>query len=298
MPSSNDRPPTRRGLGRRVGAALPPVTFLAPALICAGLVVAYPLITMATNSVQADGRFVGFDNFEGIFSDPVFWESFKNNLILLVSIPLRIVIALAITAVLFRRIIGSRIYEFVVFLPFIPSIAAIGVLFVYLLNIDGPLNGFLRTIGLEGLAHGWLTDPGYPMWAIMGVVAWTRIGFTVLLFLARMMSVDREVFQAAFIDGASWFTTFRKVAIPELKGTLEFVVVLGVIEAFSWSFAYVYVLAQGARNTSSFVLEIYLYNQQFLNYLPGLAAAVAVCIFVLVGSLAVYRLWRVKEELA
>lgn len=287
-----------RWRGQTTRAGVPLLVFLSPAIALTGLVVAYPLVGIVFSSFRVDGAFAGLDNYRAIFDDPVFWQSFRNNLVLLVSIPLRILVALVITAVLFKRIFGSRLYEILVFLPFIPSIAAIGVLFVYLLNIDGPLNGALRAVGLGGLAHGWLTDPGYPMWAIMGVVAWTRIGFTVLLFLARLLSVDREVFQAAFLDGASWTQTFRKLAIPELKGTLEFVVVLGVIEAFSWSFAYVYVLSQGSRDTSNFILEIYLYNQEFLNALPGLAAATGVFIFAIAGSLAVYRYWRIRTEIA
>jgi len=271
---------------------------LGPAALLCGVVIIFPALATIFSSVHANGEFVGTDNFSAIFGDPVFWQAFKNNLLLLISIPVRILIALVLTALLFRGVFGRRLYETAVFLPFIPSIAAVGVIFIYLLNAEGPINGMLETIGLGFLAHGWLTESGLAMWGIMGVIVWTRVGFTTLLFTARLLGVDREQFQAAFVDGASWAQTFRQIALPELKGTIEFVAVLSVIEVFSWSFAYVYVLNQGANDTSNYILEIYLYNQEFLASLPGLAAATAVVLMAVVSALAVYRYRKLDVEVA
>lgn len=276
--------------GRSARSRLPLLVFLlGPAVVLCGLVIVFPALSSINSSAHAPDGSLGTSNFQAIFDDPVFWQAFKNNVLLLVSIPVRIVMALFLTALLLRGVFGRRIYETALFLPFVPSIAAVGVIFIYLLNADGPVNGFLHTIGLGFLAQGWLTDSSYAMWSIMGVIVWTRVGFTILLFMARLLSVDREQFQAAFVDGASWTRVFRDIALPQLRGTIEFVAVLSVIEVFSWSFAYVYVLSQGANNTKNYILEIYLYNQEFLASLPGLAAATAVVLMVVVSVLAIYR---------
>jgi raffinose/stachyose/melibiose transport system permease protein len=269
-----------------------------PALALVGLIIAFPVAQSVYQSVLIQGRFVGIDNFHTVLADPFFQHAFVNNLILLTSIPIRIVLSLAIAGLLYRRIMGHHIYQTLVFIPFLPSIAAISVLFIYLLAFDGPFNSLLHAIGLGFLARGWLTTNELTMWTIMGVVVWTRVGFTVLLFTARLLSVDHEKLQAAFVDGASWWRTFIHVVLPDLKGTIEFVVVLSVIEAFSWSFAYVYVLGQGANQPSRWILEIYLYNQQFLASVQGLASAVAVLLLAMAAALAVYRYRQVREATA
>jgi ABC-type sugar transport system permease subunit len=270
---------------------------LVPALVLVALVILYPAVASIIRSFTSDGTFTGFANYRAIFGDPIFWRSFENNLILLISVPVCIAVALVITAILYRGVFGGRFYDLAVFLPFIPSIAAIGIIFIYLLNASGPLNGLLDAIGLHSLARGWLTDPGVPMWSIMAVVVWTRVGFAVLLFTARLLSVDRELFQAAFVDGASWARTYSQIALPQLRGTIEFIAILSFIEVFSWSFAYVYVLTQGSKSPSNYILEIYLYNKQFLAYLPGVAAAVAVFLILLVGSLTIVRYARERAEI-
>jgi ABC-type sugar transport system permease subunit len=279
---------------------------LLPALIFVGVVIIYPVVSAIVGSVTDSGSlvagegqtsFVGVKHYRTMFADPVFWTSFKNNLIILVSIPLRIVLGLLIVQVLYKGIFASKWYQTVIFLPFIAPIAGIGIIFIYVLNQSGPFNAFLRVIGLGGLSTGWLTNQAVTMWTIMGVVLWTRLGFTVLLFMVRLLGVDRQVFQAAFVDGATWREAFWRIGVPELKGTIEFVALLGFIEAFSWSFAYVFVLAQGAFRTSSWILEIYLYDRGFRGLTTGVASAVAVFLFLLAGLVALYRYRRAKLEL-
>lgn len=292
-PRAADRLGGRQSLSSRARGYL----FLLPAALAMGLVILYPVVRAIIGSFLLDGEFVAFDNFRDLFADPVFWHSLVNNLIILVNIPLGIAIALLVAAVLFRGIRGRRLYQLIVFLPFIPSIAAVGVVFIYLLNIDGPINGFLRLVGLGAFTHGWLTDPRFTIWTIMTVVLWTRVGFIVLLFMARLLSIDWELFQAAFVDGASWYRAFWHIALPELRGPIEFAAILGTIEGFSWSFAYVYVLSGGARDDWSSILEIYLYRQEFVAYLPGLASAVAVVLLLIASVLALFRYRQMKSEI-
>ena len=281
---------------------------LLPAILAVCLVIVYPMISLVLESVTtttsegfgaaSHSTFVGLANFKALFSDPAFWTSFRNNLIILVSVPIRIIIGLFVTQVIYKGIWGSRIYQTLIFLPFVAPVASVGIIFIYLLNESGPINGFLNALGLGSLAHGWLTDQNLAMWSISAVVLWSRLGFTVLLFMARMLSVDRQIFQAAFVDGANWRQAYWRVGVPELRRTIEFVAMLGFIESFSWSFSYVFVLSQGAFQTNSWILEIYTYSHAFRGITYGLAAATAMFLLVIAALVAAYRFAIQRRELA
>lgn len=286
------------GSALRAARAYP---WILPALAVVGFVLAYPIVKVVQYSFTdrttfLDGSFVGLDNYSELLHDEIFWRSFKNNLILLLSVPLSIVIALAITAVLYRGVRGSRLYELLIFVPFLPAVASIAVVFLYLLGSDGPVNELLRDVGADGLAHPWLTDERTAIWAVLGVVLWKRIGFTVLLFMARMASLDRTLFDAAAVDGARWARTYWQVAVPQLRSIIQFAAVIGFIEAFSWTFAYIVILTRGGPDRSTFTLEYFLYRLQFDEQLVGLASAVAVVLLLAALAVAAYRIWLARRE--
>ncbi|MDP9134033.1 MAG: sugar ABC transporter permease [Actinomycetota bacterium] len=282
----------------RVARASP---WVAPAIGLAGFVLAFPIAKVIQYSFTdrttfLDGQFVGLENYGELLGDELFWRSLRNNLILMLSVPLSILLALAVTGVLYRGIRGSRIYELLIFVPFLPAVASIAVIFLYVLGNDGPLNELLRGAGADGLARGWLTESGTAIWAVLGVVLWKRIGFTVLLFTARMASIDRSLFDAAAVDGASWARTYWQVAVPQMRSIIQFAAVLGFIEAFSWTFAYVVILTRGGPDRSTFTLEYMLYRLQFDDQLVGLASAVAVFMLLAALAVAAYRVRLARRE--
>jgi ABC-type sugar transport system permease subunit len=286
------------GAARRAFQAYP---WLIPGIALIGFALAYPIVKVVQYSFTdrttfLDGSFVGLHNYRELLHDEIFWRSFKNNAILLLSVPLSIVIALLVTAVLYRGVRGTRVYELLIFIPFLPAVASIAVIFLYVLGSDGPLNELLRGAGADGLAKGWLTDPSTAIWAVLGVVLWKRIGFTVLLFMARMASIDRTLFDAAAVDGASWARTYWQVAVPQMRSIIQFAAVLGFIEAFSWTFAYIVILTRGGPDRSTFTLEYFLYRLQFDEQLVGLASAVAVVLLLAALIVAGYRIHLARRE--
>ncbi len=272
-----------------------------PAVAAVGFVLGLPIVKVVQYSLTdrttfLDGSFVGLDNYSQLLHDELFWRAVKNNLILLLSVPLSIALALAITGILYRGVRGSRVYEVIIFLPFLPAIASIAVVFLYLLSNNGPLNEVLRGAGLDGFAHAWLREPQTAIWSILGVVLWKRVGFTVLLFMARMASFDRTQFGAAAVDGASWMRAYWQIAVPQMRGIIGLAAVFGYIEAFSWTFAYVAILTQGGPDRSTYTLEYLLYKLQFDQRLVGLAAAVAVMLLLAALVVAAYRVYRAQRE--
>ncbi|HEX2161211.1 MAG TPA: sugar ABC transporter permease [Thermoleophilaceae bacterium] len=272
-----------------------------PAVATVGFVLAFPLAKVVQYSLTdrttfLEGGFVGLSNYSDLLHDELFWRAVKNNLILLLSVPLSIALALAITGILYRGVRGGAIYELLIFLPFLPAIASIAVVFLYLLGNGGPLNELLRGAGLDELTHAWLREPQTAIWGVLGVVLWKRVGFTVLLFMARMASIDRTHFDAAAVDGASWARTYWQVAVPQMRGIIGLAAVFGYIEAFSWTFAYVAILTQGGPDRSTYTLEYLLYKLQFDQQLVGLASAVAVMLLIAALVVAAYRILRAQRE--
>jgi len=275
--------------------------WLAPGLALVGLIVAYPLVrvvewSLTDRTTFLDGSFVGLDNYRQLLSDELFWRAFTNNLILLLSVPLSIAIALVVTGVLYRGLRGGRLYELAIFVPFLPAVASIAVVFLYVLSAGGPLNELLRGAGAGALAQPWLTDADVAIWSVLGVVLWKRIGFTVLLLTARMASIDRTLLDAAAVDGAGWWRTYWQVAVPGMRGIIAFAAVLGFIEAFSWTFAYVVILTRGGPDRATYTLEYLLYRLQFDEQLVGLASAVAVVLLLAAVAVAVYRVRLARRE--
>jgi ABC-type sugar transport system permease subunit len=266
-----------------------------------GLIIAYPVGRVIAHSLTDEttflpGEFVGLDNYGELLGDPLFRDAFLNNLVLLISVPVTILAGLCITGVLYRGIRGAPIYEALVFIPFLPAVASIGVIFLYILGSSGPLNSLLRDAGAGGLAQPWLADSGIAIWTLLAVVVWKRVGFVVLLFTARMVSLDQTLFDAASVDGASWARTFWRVAVPQMKSIISFAAVLGFIEVFSWTFAYVFVLTGGGPAQATYTLEFLLYDLQFKQNLVGLASAVAVFLLAAALSVAGFRVYTARRE--
>jgi len=287
--------------GSALGRLARATPWLAPAIGLAGFVLAFPIAKVIQYSFTdrttfLDGEFVGLQNYAELLGDELFWRSLRNNLILMLSVPISILLALAVTGVLYRGIRGSRVYELLIFIPFLPAVASIAVIFLYVLGNDGPLNELLRGAGADNLARGWLTESSTAIWAVLAVVLWKRIGFTVLLFTARMASIDRSLFDAAAVDGASWARTYWQVAVPQMRSIVGFAAVLGFIEAFSWTFAYVVILTRGGPDRSTFTLEYMLYRLQFDDQLVGLASAVAVFMLLAALAVAAYRVRLARRE--
>lgn len=269
-------------------------------MIAAALV--YPSVkaiqySFTSRTTFLPGDWVGLENFSNLLHDDLFWRSLRNNLILLLSVPLTIVLALVVTGALYRGVRGAKIYELCVFLPFLPAVASICAIFIYLLGYNGPVNTALRGVGAEEAARAWFTDASTAIWAVLGVAMWKRLGFTVLLFSARMSSLDRSLLEAASVDGASWRMTYWSVAVPQLRSIISFAAVLGFIEVFSWTFAYVFVLTRGGPDRATYTLEYYLYDAQFNQQLVGLASAVAVFLLLLASVVAIYRVRAARSEL-
>ncbi len=140
---------------------------------------------------------------------------------------------------------GWRIYRTIVFVPYILAIPVLGTTFIYLLSLDGGLNSLLRDIGLGFLAQDWFGSPSWVLPSIAAIIIYHELGFGVVLFLARLLSLPEEVDQAARIDGCNWWQLRRQITLPQMTGVITAFVTLELINMLSWVFAYVYSTTKG-----------------------------------------------------
>ena len=273
---------------------LKPYLYIAPALLVIALIFFYPVVEVLRTSFLriASGRttFVGLGNYRSLFQDEVFVAAIRHNGLLLIAVPVMLFLALVLGVLLFEGVRGWRFYRSVLFMPYIIAIPVVGIVFSYIFQLNGILNTLLRAVGLKILAADWLGSPRFALWTIMGVVVWKEFGFGVVLFLARLMSVEEELFEAARIEGAGWLQVLFRITIPQLATVIEFFVVIMIITMLSWVFNYVYVMSSGGPGNSTMVAELYIYLMGFRYNLQGTAAAASIVLLAITVALIIVRL--------
>ena len=276
-----------------------PWIYLAPALLMLLAVFGYPIIRLVTLSLQRPqggvARFVGLENYAMLFRDDVFVQAATNNLKLLVTVPIMVGLALVLAVFLFERIRGWRIYRTTLFLPYLLPITAVGLVFSYIFQLSGVLNDFLTAVGAGALVQDWLGSTRLALPTVMFVIVWKEVGFGVVLFLARLMSVEEELFDAARVDGANWWQLQRHVTVPQLATVIEFFTVISIITVLSWVFGYVFVMTGGGPGNATMVTELYVYLMGFRYNQMNLAAAVSVLLLLVTGIFIFLEL-RLRER--
>jgi ABC-type sugar transport system permease subunit len=286
------RPRGARGLGSYL-MILPAAAFIAVVFI-------YPLLRLVDVSLHTGPRGTDgpatLDNYRFVLDDPVFWQAVRHNLALLLAVPVATVLALAIALVLFEGIRFWRVYRTLVFVPYVLSVPVLGASFLLLYGLHGVLNRVLDGVRLGGLAQDWFGNPDWTLPSIASLIVYHEIGFGVVLFLARLLTLSPEPFDAARVDGATWWRVQRHVTLPQLRSVIVTYVVLELITMLSWVFAYVYSTTRGGPNFASYILELYVYDNAFTFQSPSFAAAVAV--LLLLPTTIVIALWLRRSKIA
>lgn len=256
--------------------------WIAPAAIVILFIFGYSLVSLFSQSFKYDGKWVWFDNFALILTDPLLHTSMKHNLLLLLNVPLLVILAFVFAVILFETKRGMSFYRATVFLPYVLPIPVIAVVFGQIYQLHGALNVLLHSIGLGNLVQDWLGDPKIALGTMSSVIIWKEMGFGVVLLLAHIISLSSEVYEAAKIDGAGFFRTHWSITRPQIKNTIIFFALIEAITMVSWVFNYVYVMSNGlgGPGNATMVTELYIYRSAFQNKAPELAAAASVLLFM------------------
>lgn len=296
-PSQHPLPSKQRSPFR--GANLASYAMLAPALLLFAVFIAYPLISTVISSFYEYGltsssrNFVAFQNYVELLGDPVFWISFRNNLIVLVgSVVVQVGMGLALAALCNRglRRGWSALTQTVVFAPMVMSSVAVGLLWQIIFNPSiGALDATLLALRLPTPPLGWLGDPNLAILSVLIVACWQYTGFMMVILLAGMQSVPKELYEAATLDGATEVQSFFYITIPAIRNVIIAALLITMIGSFK-AFDLVYVLTLGGPAHASEVLGTYLYKNAFNLNRMGYASAIAVVLLMFTVTLSLVQL--------
>jgi len=276
-----------------------PYLYCAPLVLLLAVIFAYPIIRVFDFSTRlirgASGPFIGLDNYRFIFEDPTFKEALKHSVLLLLCVPVLLVFSILLATLLYEQLPAWKFFRTVLFLPYILAIPVVGIVASFMFQLHGPINQALEAVGLDRLAIDWLGQEKYALMTVALVIVAREVGFGIVLFLARMMTLDASQLEAARIDGAGWFQRLRYVILPEIRWTVEFYVVVASITMLAWVFSYVYTLTQGGPGTATITMELYIYNVGEVQSTPGMASAAAVVLLAFTSvliALLFFARWR------
>jgi len=283
-----------------------PWAFLVPGLALFLLIVAYPLLRSFQISLYdwsiVPGKastFVGFDNYVRGFADSQFWLSMSNaGIYLLLTVPAQIVLGLFFAVLLESRMPARTLYRVLFYLPVVTSWVVVSLLFKYLFTTQGgAINWFLMDVlHVIDQPVGWLENRWTGLLALSILGVWKGVGWSVVIFLAALTAVSRDLHEAAAIDGANAWQRFRNVSLPAIRKTLLFVSVLLVIGAFN-VFISVLLMTGGGPAGSTEVPLTYMYKQafDFLDFGYGAALSFILAVFIFALSFVQFRLFRDKD---
>lgn len=225
---------------------------------------------------------VALANYERALGDATFWASFKNNLYLIVAMTiLPTLIGLFLAAFLFDYIavkFGNRVASFFragFYFPQIIPVVIAAIVWRWILQPDwGALNWLLDAVGLSALTHNWLGDASTAMFAVMGVMVWFQIGYPLVIFMAGLQRIDPELYEAASLDGATWFGRFYHITIPLLRPEIYVVVLTTMIHALK-TFGPIYAMTRGGPGNATMVASYFSYKNFFEISNVGYGATMA-----------------------
>jgi multiple sugar transport system permease protein len=275
---------------RRRGRLRPRLTvalFLSPWILGFLAFIVYPMIATLYYSftkydlLQAP-QWVGTFNYRFMLHDPLFWQSVRNTLWMVVfGVPLQVVFAISIAVVLTRPKRGSSVYRTLYFLPSMVPVVAAALGFTFILNPVGPVNHILAFLHLP---HPyWFEDPLWSKPGLLLLGLW-GVGEMMIIFLAALLDVPGQLYEAAELEGASAWQRSRHVTLPMISPVIFFALVIGVIDGFQY-FAEAYIASKGKENLgeplgSLYFYGVYLYQQGFIDLHLGYASAMAWVLFV------------------
>lgn len=275
--------------------------FALPVILLTGSLLFLPILqTVYYSFTQWDGitaTWVGLDNFRRLSSDPVFWRVLANNVLLLAAIPFAILIPLLVAFLLHQHVAGWRFFRSVYFLPTSISWVVIGMVAIRVFARRGILNDLLGMLGIP-LTTDLLTTELGAMLAVSLTFIWSVFGTNTIIFITGMATLDRDVYEAARVDGAGPWAVFRYVTIPLLMRFIQFAFVLTVITGFTALFSLIFIMTTGGPGYGTTTLEFFVYQKAFAQGVFGYAAAIGTFLFAIVFLIGLVqrRLLRSQED--
>jgi len=303
-------PPTRpRAAGRRRGRAKlrleiallsgPPIlVFLAFVIFPVVLAAYYGFYQWHGYGPATD--WVGLNNYKLILTDPAFQQVLWHNfLIVVLSLVIQGPLAILLALLLNQKIRGRALIRVLIFVPYVISEVIVGTGWSLMLQANGALNDLLAHIGLGSLQSDWLASPSLALWTLMAIISWKYIGFAVILMLAGLQSIPEEIYEAAAIDGASYWQIQRRITLPLLGPTIRiwaFLSIIGSLQLFDLVYIIWGEYVSGTAGTSTMAIYMVHQGRDAGNYGYGSAIAVVMFLISLIVAL-LYQRFVLRRDL-
>ena len=278
-----------RGRWREAGTGL---LFVLPMLVLFTVfkfVPALGAVGMSFTDYQVSGEWsvTGVDNYRRLVADPIFFASLRTTLLYAaVYVPLTVLVALGTALLLHRVVWASALFRGALFLPYVTSFVLAGIIWRWVYQYDGLLNGLLGKVHLGPV--GFLDSAAQVLPSLAVVSAWKGFGYSMLILLAGLKGIPASYLEAATVDGANGWQRFRRIVLPLLRPALFFVLVIETINAFQ-VFDTIYVITGGGPARASYTLVYALYDQGFQFFDFGYAATIGVALFVIVLAVSLVQ---------
>ena len=284
---------------RKSREAMAAYGFLLPAFVALVIFVAVPAVwAFALSFTRWDmissPRFVGLSQWVRVFESTAPKTSVITTLIIVgLSAPIALAIGLALAVLLDKVRRGKILYRTIFFMPFVASLTAVSFVWADLFDTqNGIINYYLSQIGIDAVS--WLIRPASARIAVSIVLIWQSVGFNMLIFLAGLQSIDDSYYEAAIVDGANGWQRFTRITLPLLSPYIFFLVINMIIRGFQ-VYESVYVLTAGGPGYSTSTLVYFIYTTAFRNYNAGLASAMSMVLFALIGFFTLLT-WKFQDR--
>ncbi len=285
------------GIVRPYLPTIQPYLFLLPALLVLGLTVFYPAIQaflLSFTSYEFDltqpPQWIGFENFQRLLGDEIFWETLTNTFLYLVCVvPILVVVPLGLAILVNRALPGMHWFRAAYYTPVVISMVVAGIAWRWLYDEQGLLNQLLQTTGLSKDGIPWLTSPDLALFSVMAVTVWKGLGYYMVIYLAGLQSIPGELYEAGEIDGSEGWRKHWDITIPLMRPYLFLVAVISAIAATK-IFEEVYIMTSGGPRNSSKTIVYYVYENAIQDLEISYACTIGLVLFLIILTLSILRL--------
>lgn len=260
--------------------------FMLPALVILAIFVFYPIIysvplAFTNYSVFGETKFIWLDNFKRLAADPDFKVAFRNSCIFVIVTPILQLLSVALALLVNRKLPGTPIFRVLIYLPVVTSMVAVGIIWKFIFDANGILNGWLIQLGLIDQPIMFLSDAKLALPTLMAVTIWQGLGYYMMIYLSALQNFPEDLMEAAKLDGASPWTCFWRIRLPLLQPQIWFCSMVSLIAALG-VMDIVFTMTSGGPNKSTYVINYYAYLQGFQKFDFGYSAAVGLVLAVVV----------------
>jgi putative chitobiose transport system permease protein len=286
----------------RLRQALLPWLFLAPALLLLGLFTFWPVLwgsylAFTEYNFLTPPKWVGLANFEDLLDDPVFFISLKNSLLYLLIVPAIQLGAIVLAVLVNNSLPGIKAFRAAFYIPVVTSVSVVGIMWGWMYNEQGLINAVLQTLHVINDPVGWLSDDRLALFSLMLVTLWRGLGWYMVLYLAALQAIPKDLEEAARLDGATRWQRFWKITIPMIMPTILLCTVLSTLSAMK-VLEEVLIMTKGGPVSSTFTGLYYAYDQgiRAFNFPRALAASLVVSAFCLAIGWLNFRFIRPRHR--